>query len=160
MATGEVARYAGSSLVFCEKFNTEHEFAALPSLLKCAIGGKEVWPTFKTLLDTKTSPLLVRAIPVRLEKIAELGIKVEKESEFVVKPTKGARKTRLLALSTTSGSPVYFCVIALGASGLELTDEAVANAVVVVVVGNATFARAVLLLALNLKTPPPTLSVT
>jgi hypothetical protein len=101
----------------------------------------------------------MRAIPVRLEKIAEL-IKVEKESEFVAKPAKAARKTLLFPLSTTSGSPVYFCVMALGAAGLALTDEAVAIAVVVVVVGNATFARAVLLIPLNLKTPPPSLSVT
>jgi hypothetical protein len=63
---------------------------------------------FKTLLDTKPSPVLIRAMPSMLEKAAELGIKVEKETGGVAKFANEARKTWFPALSTTSGSPIYF----------------------------------------------------
>src|SRR5258708_10428380 len=143
LATGKLPKYAGSSLVFCEKPRAGHEAApaVLPSLLKCKTGENEVLLIFKTALETKTSPVLARVMPVRLEKAGELGINVvEKESELG-KPANAARKTLLLPVSTTSGSPTYFCVIALGAAGIpELTDEGVAKGTVVVTVGNATFA--------------------
>src|SRR5260370_36295134 len=125
LATGKLPRYAGSSLVFCEKLSAGHEPApaALPSLLKCNTGENDVFWIFKIPLDKKTSPVLARVMPVRLEKAGELGIKVERESEFAAKPANGARKTLLLPVSTTSGSPTYFCVTALGAAGVPGLPE-------------------------------------
>jgi hypothetical protein len=92
-------------LVLFEKFSPEHVLAALPSLLKCTTGEREVVPLPKTLLATKTSPVLMRAIPTGLPRLLLVkGTSVEKLG-------KADRKTWFSALSTTSRSPTYFCVI-------------------------------------------------